>query len=127
MPFRSALVVLLAVLGGCARSTDAQRYSVYFQPYSAQVDPHSTETIHQAALFAQAHPSQPVAIDGFSAPPDPKLDVKGLSAQRAEIVKQALINEGVGPQRITTEANGITDPQALPTVAVRRVDISIGR
>ena len=127
MPVRSASIVLLAALGSCGPSTDAQRYSIYFEPYSAKVDPQSTETIHQAARFAQAHPSQPVAIGGFSAPPDPNRDIPGLSAQRAEIVKQALINDGVGPQRISSAANGITEPAALPNLAVRRVDISIGR
>lgn len=122
-----ASIALLAALAGCAMPAKEQRYSVYFQPYSAHVDPQSIETIHQASRYVQPNLSQPVAIIGFSAPPDPNRDIAGLSAQRAEIVRQALISAGVGPQRITTAAKGITDPQAVPNLAVRRVDISIGR
>ena len=65
----------------------------------------------------------PVLLIGYSAPPDPKLDVDGLSAQRAAVVKQILVRDGVGPGRVTTKAEGITDPKALPNLSVRRVDI----
>jgi outer membrane protein OmpA-like peptidoglycan-associated protein len=127
MRVRWESVLLLAALGGCSWLTDSQKYSVYFQPYSAELDPPALETVHAAAGFARDHPLQLVAVDGFSAPPDPKLDVAGLSARRAEVVKQVLVSDGVRPERITIAANGITDPKELPTVAVRRVDISVGR
>jgi outer membrane protein OmpA-like peptidoglycan-associated protein len=127
MRVRFVSVLLLAAVGGCAWLTSSRNYSVYFQPYSAQLDPQSAETIHAAARFAHAHPLQLVTVDGYSAPPDPKHDVDGLSAQRAETVKQAMVSDGIGPERITTSANGITDPKNLPQVAVRRVDISVGK
>jgi hypothetical protein len=38
-----------------------------------------------------------------------------------------LIGNGIKPDRITTVANGITDPKNLPNISVRRVDISVGR
>ena len=79
-----------------------------------------------AASFAHDHPLQPITVAGFAAPPDPSKDVDGLSAQRAEAVKQALITDGVGSGRISIEANGITDPEGKPNLAVRRVDINIG-
>jgi outer membrane protein OmpA-like peptidoglycan-associated protein len=120
-------VLLLATLGGCSMLSDSRKFSIYFEPYSAALNQQGGETISAAAEFARAHPLQPVAVDGFSAPPDPKLDVDGLSAQRAEAVKQALISDGVTPSRITTEANGIVDPKNLPSVAVRRVDIAVGQ
>ncbi len=126
MRVRWTSFLLLAALGACSSSTEARKFSVYFQPYSADLDQQARETVDSAAVFARDHPLQPIAIAGFSAPPDPKLDVDGLSAKRADTVKQALLSDGVGSQRITTAANGITDPQTLPTVAVRRVDISIG-
>ncbi|MFL5287276.1 MAG: OmpA family protein, partial [Rhodopila sp.] len=62
-----------------------------------------------------------------SPPPDPGKDIDGLSAQRAEVVKQALISDGVSPGRISVEANGVTDPQGKPNLAVRRVDVNVGR
>jgi outer membrane protein OmpA-like peptidoglycan-associated protein len=127
MQVRLTSVLLLTALGGCSWLTDSQKYSVYFQPYSAVLDRQAQDTVHSASDFARSHPLQLVTVDGYSAPPDPKRDVDGLSAQRAEAVKQVLISDGVGVQRITTAANGITDPKTLPDVAVRRVDISVGK
>jgi outer membrane protein OmpA-like peptidoglycan-associated protein len=127
MRFRWVPVLLLVALAGCSWLKDNRTFSVYFEPYSAALDQQALETIHAAAVFAKNHPLQSVAVAGFSAPPDPKLDVGGLSEQRAEIVKQVMVDDGVGRSRITTVANGIVDPQALPSVAVRRVDISIGK
>jgi outer membrane protein OmpA-like peptidoglycan-associated protein len=65
-------------------------------------------------------------VTGFSAPPDPKQDIEGLSDQRAEAVKQGLIAAGISPNRIVTVGNGVTDPKNMPTVSVRRVDIGVG-
>ena len=113
-------------LTGCSWFTGSRKFSVYFPPYSAELDQQALETIHAAAHFAQAHPLQPVSVDGFAAPPDPKQDVPGLSAQRADTVKQALLGDGVLPLRITTSANGVVNPKTLPSLAVRRVDITVG-
>ena len=119
-------VLITASLGGCAWLTGSQKYSVYFPPYSAQLDQQALETVQAAADFAHTHPLRPVAIDGFAAPPDPRKAFEDLSAQRAEAVRQALLNYGVGPQRITASANGTVNPKPLPALAVRRVDISVG-
>jgi outer membrane protein OmpA-like peptidoglycan-associated protein len=127
MRVRFVAALSLTALAGCSWLSDQQKSSVYFQPYSAKLDPQAIETVHTAANFARAHPLQPVTILGFSAPPDPQRDVDGLSAQRAETVKQALVSDGIGPQRITTSANGVVDPKTLPSVAVRRVDINVGQ
>jgi outer membrane protein OmpA-like peptidoglycan-associated protein len=121
------VIFMLASLGGCSWLSDSRKFSVYFEPYSADINQQGRETITAVAEFARAHPLQPVAVDGFSTPPDPRHDVDGLSAQRAEAVKQALITDGVAPIRITTAANGIVGPKSLPSVAVRRVDIGVGQ
>ncbi len=126
MRLRCMTVLLLVGLGGCSLLSDSRKFSVYFEPYSAELNQQGHATIASAAEFARNHPLRPVSIDGFSAPPDPKQDVDGLSAQRADVVKQALIGDGVASVRITTTANGIVDPKSLPSVAVRRVDIGIG-
>ncbi len=120
-------ILLLAGLGGCSWLSGSRQFSVYFVPYSAVLNQQARETIVAAAQFARSHPMQPIAVDGFSAPPDANRDVEGLSAQRAEVVKLALVSAGVGADRITTVANGIVNPKPLPQVAVRRVDISIGK
>jgi outer membrane protein OmpA-like peptidoglycan-associated protein len=126
MRYRWMTTLLLATLGGCGWFIPSGKYSVYFQPYSAKLDDQASQTIHGAADFALAHPALPVVVTGYAAPPDPKLDVPGLSDDRADAVKQMLIAAGVTPNRIVTKGNGITDPQSLPDVAVRRVDIGVG-
>jgi outer membrane protein OmpA-like peptidoglycan-associated protein len=122
-------LLLLAALGGCASlfGERTRSYSIFFQPCSSELDDHARETVRDAASFAQSHALQPVSLVGYSAPPDPAKDVDGLSAQRAEVVKQALISSGVSPGRISAVANGITDPEGKPNLAVRRVDINVGR
>lgn len=120
-------MILVTALAGCAGAPERQRFSVFFQPYSAGLDQQANETVKAAAQFAQSHRGLPVALAGYSAPPDPNRDVDGLSAQRADVVKQALVASGVEPSRISTDAKGITDPKELPQVAVRRVDIMVGQ
>jgi outer membrane protein OmpA-like peptidoglycan-associated protein len=127
MRVRWTIILLVGGLGGCSWLTGSQKFSVYFDPYSAKLDQQSRDTIDAAAKFARAHPMQPIAVDGFSALADPKRDADGLSAQRAEAVKQALISDGIFPNRITAAASGVTDPKSLPSVAVRRVDIAVGQ
>jgi outer membrane protein OmpA-like peptidoglycan-associated protein len=126
MQVRWASLLLLLAVAGCTWLTGSQKYSVYFQALSAQLDQQGLETIHAAAKFARAHPFQPVEVDGVSAPTDPKRDAGRLAAQRAEAVRQVLVSEGIDEQRIKTTADGIVDLKNLPSVAVRRVDISVG-
>jgi outer membrane protein OmpA-like peptidoglycan-associated protein len=122
-------LLLLAALGGCASlfGERTRSYSVFFQPYSSELDDVARAAVHDAASFARSRPLQPIALVGYSAPPDPAKDVDGLSAQRAEVVKQALISDGVSLGRISTQANGVTDPAGKPNLAVRRVDINVGQ
>jgi OmpA-OmpF porin, OOP family len=126
MRFRWTTTLLLIPLAGCGWFGGSGKYSVYFQPYSADLDSQATETIHSASTYARAHPAVPIVVTGYSAPPDPKLDVDGLSDKRADAVKQGLIADGITPNRISTVGNGITDPGTMPSVAVRRVDIGVG-
>ena len=127
MRFRWLSVPLLVALGGCSWFPYTQRFAVYFEPYSAKLNPQALETIQVAERYAQEHRWLPVAVAGYAAPPDPGRDVDGLSAQRAEVVKQVLVSDGLMPNRITTTAHGVTDPKNLPAVGVRRVDIIVGQ
>lgn len=120
---RPAFLLVLA-LGGCSLFFGEQNYSVYFVPYSSTLDQQAQVTIRSVSRYAADHPRARVMVTGYAAPPDPAHDVDGLSAQRADAAKQALLQAGVQEDRISTEANGITDPKTLPQVAVRRVDIS---
>jgi outer membrane protein OmpA-like peptidoglycan-associated protein len=127
MRIRWVIIVAIASLSGCAWLTGSNEYRVYFQSNSTDTDTQAIRTIRAAADFAQAHPLQPVTVTGYSAPPDPNLNIDNLSGKRADKVTQMLVDEGVRPERITTGANGVTDPKTLPELAVRRVDVSIGK
>ena len=119
-------ILLVSTVGGCSLFAEPRSYSVYFEPYSSALDNQARATVHAAADAAKAHRLRLIEVTGYSAPPDPKRDVDGLSEQRALAVKQALVDDGVWAQRITTTGAGVTDPKNLPQVAVRRVDITIG-
>jgi outer membrane protein OmpA-like peptidoglycan-associated protein len=127
MRFFCTAMLVVAAIGGCSPTPGPRKFSVFFEPYSVALDPQARDTIQSAADFASANPALPIAVAGYAAPPDPKLDVDGLSAQRAAAVKALLVSNGVKPDRITTVANGITDPKNLPNVSVRRVDIGVGQ
>jgi outer membrane protein OmpA-like peptidoglycan-associated protein len=126
MRLRLALCATVLLLGGCSMFGSKPHYSVYFRPYSADLDAQATSTIQTAADYATAHRTQAVFVTGYAAPPDPGKDVDGLSAQRADAVTKALTADGVNPNRIVTTARGTTDPGELPSVSVRRVDIRFG-
>ncbi len=126
MRIRWTATLLLLPLAGCGWFGNTGKYSVYFPPYSADLNSEATKTIHSASSFAQAHPALPIVVTGYSAPPDPKQDVDGLSDQRADVVKKGLIADGITPNRVVTVGNGVTDPGTLPSVSVRRVDIGVG-
>jgi outer membrane protein OmpA-like peptidoglycan-associated protein len=126
MRLRWIALASLVTLAGCGTGSQTRNFSVYFQPYSAELDKQAKETAETAAQYAQAHAVLPVAIEGYSAPADPGRDIDGLSAQRADAIKRVLTAAGVSPTRISTSANGSIDPHPMPQLSVRRVDIAVG-
>jgi outer membrane protein OmpA-like peptidoglycan-associated protein len=126
MRLRWMTILLLGGVTACSQRVDPQKFSVYFQPYSAELDEQALQTVDAAADFARDHRGLAVAVTGYSAPPDPDRDVPGLSADRAAAVARVLARVGVEPNRVSMSGNGIVDPKALPTVSVRRVDITVG-
>jgi outer membrane protein OmpA-like peptidoglycan-associated protein len=115
------------VLSACGPASDTRSFSVYFQPYSADLDQQARESAATAAQYAAGHASLPVSVAGYSAPSAPVRDVDVLSAKRAEAITRVLVADGVSPKRITVSANGSMDPHPLPEVSVRRVDITVGQ
>ncbi len=125
MRLRLVSVLSMVAVAGCS-SPESQNFSVYFPTSSAKLDTQATDTIAAAANFAQSHSRLPVEVTGYAAPADRKPDGDVLSVQRAAAVKHALSDDGVVADRITTAATGLIDPKPLPSLAVRRVDISVG-
>ena len=127
---RLASILLLAVVAGCSSLSGGPSmmpFSVFFPPYSAELDQDAQNAIHAAAAFARSHRSEPVILIGYAAPPDPGRDVPGLSEKRNAAVKTVLVGDGVSPDRISAVAKGIVEPKDnMPNLSVRRVDISVG-
>ncbi len=126
MRYRVLTGLLLTFLAGCHNPADKQTFSVFFQPYSAELDQQAQDTIHAASAFWKDHSSQPVVLMGYAAPPDPGKDVPGLSAKRVAVVQDMMVADGVRKDFTYPLANGTTDPGHMPNLAVRRVDINIG-
>lgn len=128
---RLACLLLLTMPAACATLSGGPTtasFPVFFAPYSADLDQQALDAVHAASSFAKANARQPVILIGYAAPPDPGRDVPGLSDKRAEAVKTALVSDGIAPNRISTVAQGTTVPKDnMPSVSVRRVDISVGQ
>jgi outer membrane protein OmpA-like peptidoglycan-associated protein len=106
--------------------SNPQTYSIYFQSFSTTLDPEARQTVQDAAAFAQSHGWLTVQVAGYAAPVPTKQDLDALSAERADAVKHLLVEDGIAANRIVVEANGAIDPKPLPSLSVRRVDISFG-
>ena len=79
-----------------------------------------------AASGAGTRPGFAAAAAALAAPVPTKQDLDALSAERADAVKHLLVEDGIAANRIVVEANGAIDPKPLPSLSVRRVDISFG-
>lgn len=126
MRFRWIALASLAALPACSAASDTRNFSVYFPPYSAELDQQARESAEAAAAYAKAYPLLPVSVAGHSAPADLGRDADGLSDQRAAAIRRVLTADGVSAGRITMSAYGAADPHPMPQVAVRRVDITVG-
>ncbi|MFL5256501.1 MAG: OmpA family protein [Rhodopila sp.] len=131
MSRRLACLVLLTLAAGCTKLSggpSTASFPVFFAPYSADLDQQALDAVHSASDFAKANARQPVILIGYSAPPDPGKDTPGLSDKRAEAVRAALVSDGISSNRISAVGQGTTAPKAnMPSVSVRRVDISVGQ
>jgi len=118
---------LLLALPSCAIMAPGPAspdYLVFFTAHSAAIDPPAAAVIAQAAAAAKASPGQAVLVRGYTdSAGNPSADIT-LSQSRAQHVSDALVADGVDPQRITRQGRGQTGED--PGVASRRVEINIG-
>jgi outer membrane protein OmpA-like peptidoglycan-associated protein len=124
MRYRIGVVLFLVLLAGCA-GPDGGKFSVLFQPYSADLDPKAQETVRAAGAFAKAHPLMPLSLSGYTSRPDPG-DFPTLRQVRVVAVRNALVAEGVDRLRIEALGNGILYPDGVPDQQAGRVDINVG-
>jgi outer membrane protein OmpA-like peptidoglycan-associated protein len=123
---RLALLLLLGI-AACSTSgstAPSQRFVVFFQEWSAALDPSAQAAISAAAQFANQHPAQPVMVTGYADPDGSRQANVALSRTRAQVVVDQLKQDGVDPSRIRLSAHGPTDfTQAA--VESRRVEIAV--
>ncbi len=117
--------LLLAFLSSCAlmRPSAAPGYVVFFTEHSTALDPAASQVIAQAADAARAAPTATVHVNGYTDSVGIASADVALSQQRAAVVAQTLIADGVLAGRIVQRGRGQTHED--PGVASRRVDIEI--
>ena len=120
-----ALAAMVA-LGACAtvQPGGPQRFVVFFQEFSAQLDDAAKGAISASAVWAKDHPNAPVTVIGFAAPNgSPQSNIE-ISRLRAQVVTDTLVADGVDPARIQRKARGATD-FSMNGLESRRVEISL--
>ena len=103
---------------------------VLFATGKAELQPGAATTIQRLANFLEEYPEKTVLIEGFTDSTGSADFNQGLSERRALSVRQALVNAGVSPERISTEGFGMSRPVADNATAEgrqrnRRVEIVI--
>lgn len=124
---RFGCLLLFAMLAGCtpAPSGPPHKVVVFFQEWSAALDPSATAAISAAAQWAKDHPGLPLKITGFADPTGSAQANDDMSLTRAQVVADQLVTDGVDRGRIVLSAHGITN-FALTSQESRRVEIAIG-
>jgi outer membrane protein OmpA-like peptidoglycan-associated protein len=123
--FRSILTLasLVALLAGCAPvGTDAGRFLVYFDEFSANLTPAARTVIADAARRARETNSRAVRIEArASATGSPEAN-RRLAETRSQVVADELAKDGLSPAMLRQVPIGQTG-SGDPSVAERRVDI----
>jgi outer membrane protein OmpA-like peptidoglycan-associated protein len=121
---RFATLLLLTLMSACGSQT-GQHYSVFFQPYSASLDPQAQQVVQAAATFAKDHTLLPIAIKTYT--PYMGVEINTMSGQRTETVLRALLQEGISRMRIeVVGSDRLLHPNGMPNLPPQRVDIYVG-
>jgi peptidoglycan-associated lipoprotein len=126
-PFLCAL--LLAVLAACvpqAPGTEAGRFVVYFDEFSANLTPEAKQSVADAARRARETNATGVRIEARASATGTPAANQYLAATRAQVVADELANDGLDRAKLHQVPIGQTG-SGDPSVAERRVDIVIER
>jgi outer membrane protein OmpA-like peptidoglycan-associated protein len=123
---RFACLLLLAVAACTASpSSPPHKVVVFFQEWSAAIDPAATGAISTAAQWAKDHPGTAIKVTGYADPTGSAAANDFLSHTRAQVVADQLVTDGVDQSRIAIGAQGATG-FTLTSQESRRVEIAIG-
>lgn len=103
---------------------------VVFSVDQAELKPGAERVVDKVAEFLNNHPERTVAVEGFTDATGPEDYNKKLSEERAQAVREALVQRGIDPQRIITRGYGEQYPVASNETPAgrqlnRRVEIII--
>lgn len=100
---------------------------VFFKISTYNITKDEMYKVAEVARYMKSHPSTKVTITGYADKGTGTMAINlRLSAQRAEVVQSALINEyGIAADRILIKSMGEVEDQPYPTPAMNRVAICI--
>src|SRR5215470_15044943 len=114
---------LLVLLAGCApMGTDAGRFLVYFDEFSANLTPEAHAVIANAAQRVRETRSRAVRIEARASATGSPVANQRLAETRSQVVADELAKDGVSPAMLRQVPIGQTG-SGDPSVAERRVDV----
>ncbi len=126
---RLGLLLLLwcaAIGSASAAEPPAQKFVVFFQEWSAQIDDPAQSVITHAAEWAKSHPGTVVHVNGFASTIGSRKANVLLADLRAQVVVDQLQSDGIEQQRVRQRGHGPVQ-FALTAQESRRVEISFDR
>jgi outer membrane protein OmpA-like peptidoglycan-associated protein len=127
-PIHAAGAFLLLVLAACAPMqppqgmTEAGRYLVYFNEFSANLTPDAQNVIAEAAAKAKEYGARTIRIEGRASATGSAEANQRLTETRTQVVYDALQRDGVDPTIIQQQPLGqVTTTDT--SVMQRRVDV----
>lgn len=104
--------------------------NVLFALNKATLKPGDMESVNNLAQFMKAYPKRNVMIEGYTDSTGSLQFNEKLSRERADSVRNALVNDGISPDRILTKGYGPEYPVASNKTAAgrqqnRRVEVVI--
>lgn len=124
---RVACLVLVALLTACVQAAPAPPHKVvvFFQEWSAAIDPAASAAISAAAQWGKDHPGTILRVTGYADPTGSAQANVYLSLTRAQVVVDQLVIDGIDRGRIAMAAQGATN-FTLTSQESRRVEVAIG-
>lgn len=101
---------------GCERYLDVSNslaLRILFDNNSTYIKPVFQNQISEMADFLKEYPDTSIEIQGFASIVGNSDKNMVLSQNRAEVVRQAIINNGIAPDRLTIVGFGDTQPEEL--------------